>query len=326
MKEMDHLKFRTKKGFSPFRAVLRAVCALSLALCCTLSASAALEDWGTTNGILKKSGNDTDGYSIINDASAGYGAATYEVPVDIMSTQLRFKFTAIPADESLTESWAYISFTTDIEERGILFDPADSQSIGRIELLLWQRANGTFELAMYQGGVAQTQIVVEENFDFSAEHTLAFTESISGDYLVFDGIPYSSTSFQKYLDFHKGGKKTYIRVGGHDAFTFTDLKIETITPEESEEPVNPNLSEPDIPSHFDKLGDLAESETESSVPSGGTAASSDTGSSSQGLSGTVIGIIIAGSVAAVCLIAALIILICLKARKKSKNKTEEDPQ
>lgn len=62
--------------------------------------------------------------------------------------------------------------------------------------------------------MAQTQIVVEENFDFSAEHTLAFTESISGDYLVFDGIPYSSTSFQKYLDFHKGGKKTYIRVGG----------------------------------------------------------------------------------------------------------------
>ena len=209
------------------------------------------EEWYAKAGLIDKAGNNEEGYTIGSRGDSGYSLARLDNQFDILTTEIQFSFNAYPTDGTSTEIWAYMSFGLDFDEKTILHTTDENKESGLIELILWQRAGGEFNLSLFND--YEHAIIAIENFDFDAVHTISFAEKSVGTYLIFDGMPYTTVDFSSALEKHTGdyAGSTYLGIGGIQGYEFSNLKLVPIEKTETPEVEAPNTS-----SGGSKLGDI----------------------------------------------------------------------
>ena len=217
----------------------------------TSTAASDCEEWYAKAGLIDKAGNNEEGYTIGSRGDSGYSLARLDNPFDILTTEIQFSFNAYPTDGTSTEVWAYMSFGLDFDEKTILHTTDENKESGLIELILWQRAGGGFNLSLFND--YEHAIIAIENFDFDAVHTISFAEKSVGTYLIFDGMPYTTVDFSSALEKHTGdyAGSTYLGIGGTQGYEFSNLKLVPIEKTETPEVEAPNTS-----SGGSKLGDI----------------------------------------------------------------------
>ena len=214
-----------KKAFRRFAVVALAVF-LVVTFMFTFTASAVnCEEWYTRRGMVDKAGDNEKGYTIGSRGDTSFTVCRYGEQLDIMQTEIQFSFKAWPTDPRLTESWAYITFGTDFKENSFMTTSENNREYGRIQIIMYQRLNGTFHLRLYND--YERAVITKENFDFDAIHTISFEEKALGIFLVFDGMPYTEVDFSTLLEKHIGENagKTYFAVGGYEGYEYTNLRI-----------------------------------------------------------------------------------------------------
>lgn len=238
--------------------LLTAVCFLSWGD----TAKAALEDWATTFGMVEKYGNDEDGYFIYGKGDVDSSCLDYEVPFDLMKTEISFKFEAHPFGDFYEETWAYLAIYPYSNDPKWVADYTyeENQEAGRIEFLLEQHKDGSMSFCLFQNPISRSLITIPD-FDFDAVHTLSFEEKAMGTFPVFDGMPLGEVDLTKEMQKHVGENagSSYLRVGGLQQFSYEHLKLtELETPAEGEKPaetIETDTKASDKPVR--KLGSLA---------------------------------------------------------------------
>lgn len=303
------MKLRNRKDvFKLLRRVVSTFCCSMLLM--PLAAMAASPentlDWKTSCGLVKKYGNETDGYNIISDGSSGYSAVNYLTPIDIMKTKISFVFDAWPVDPENAgkEMWGYISFTRNENEKEILHSDEDNIKNGCIELLFWHREDGVFAIDYYSGGY-EPRLFTLENFDFNASHTICFVERLGGICLSIDGVALDSIYFDTQMALHTGDNagKTTVRFGGQQGYSYKNIKFEEFEQKETEKKEYADKTD-----GSKKLGDL---DTEDNKKN------SDTVVEEKGFEIPLWGYITCGTVIAAAVIGTVTFIIIKKRRKKS---------
>lgn len=192
------------------------------------TARAALEDWATTFGLVEKYGNDEDGYFIYGKGDVDSSCLDYEVPFDLMKTEISFRFEAHPFGDFYEETWAYLAIYPYSNDPKWIADYTyeENQEAGRIEFLLEQRKDGSMAFCLFQNPVSKPLITIPD-FDFEAVHTLSFEEKAMGTFPVFDGMTLGEVDLTKEIQKHVGENagNSYLRVGGLQQFAFEHLKL-----------------------------------------------------------------------------------------------------
>lgn len=191
----------------------------------TTQASGNCEEWYARLGLIDKTGDNENGYTIGSRGDSGPSLVRLEEPLDILSTEIRFSFKAYPTDGVSDEVWAYMSFGRDFKDKTLLHSTEENREAGCVELILWQRAGGGFNLSLFND--YENAVIAIDEFDFDAVHTLAFSQKSVGIYLVFDGVPYTTLDFTTALEKHIGENagSTYLALGGMDGYEFSNLQI-----------------------------------------------------------------------------------------------------
>ncbi len=230
----------------------------------TQVAHAELEDWATTFGLVEKYGNDEDGYFIYGKGDVDSSCLDYEVPFDLMKTEISFQFEAHPFNEYFEETWAYLAiypYSNDpkwISE----YTYEENQEAGRIEFLLEQHTDGSMGFCLFQNPVSRTLINIPD-FDYEAVHTVSFEERLMGTFVVFDGMTLGEVDLTQEMQKHIGENagNSYLRVGGLQQFAFEHLKIEELEAKPDTKPAQSETKDPEKSDEpVKKLGSLANNE------------------------------------------------------------------
>ena len=227
-------------------------------------ARAELSDWRTTFGLVEKYGNDEDGYFIYGKGDVDSSCLDYEVPFDLMNTEISFKFEAHPFNEYFDATWAYLAIYPYSNDPNWIsaYTYEENQAAGRIEFLLEQHADGSMGFCLFQNPIARTLINIPD-FDYEAVHTISFEEKLMGAFVVFDGMTLGEVDLTQEIQKHIGENagNSYLRVGGLQQFAFEHLKIGTLEAKPDAEPTQTETKDPaasDKPPK--KLGSLADKE------------------------------------------------------------------
>lgn len=245
---------RTKFGSCLLATLLTVVLALSSVV---PTRAANCEEWYAKRGMFDKEGDNENGYTIGSRGDTGYSMIRYGEKFDLLSTEIEFSFKTYPTDGKSQEVWAYMQFGLDLKEKSFLNSLEKNEETGTIEFILWQRADGKFQMSLFNG-YERVYIVIQQDFDYDAVHTLSFADKAVGIFLVFDGIPYSQVDFTSAFEQHTGENagNTYFAVGGQQGYEFTNLKIKPLEKVDTPQAA-PNNGSNKKPS---KLGDLLEEE------------------------------------------------------------------
>lgn len=292
------------------------------------TAQAALEDWATTFGLVEKYGNDEDGYFIYGKGDVDSSCLDYEVPFDVMKTEISFKFEAHPFGDFYEATWAYLAIYPYSNDPKWITDYTyeENQEAGRIEFLLEQHTDGSMAFCLFQNPVSKPLITIPD-FDFEAVHTLSFEEKAMGTFPVFDGMTLGEVDLTREMQKHVGENagNSYLRVGGLQQFAFEHLKLTEL--EASAEGTDPaegadseaakelNAGASNQPVR--KLGSLASSEEEEDTEAESQEEiPEETVPKESGSQMTWLWIVLA---VAVVLAAAVIIVIVVVKKRKSKK-------
>lgn len=294
------MKNRTRIKFCCFLCSLFLL-ASSILPSFTSSAAGNCEEWYARTGLIDKSGDNENGYTIGSRGDSGYSLVRLDKKFDVLATEIQFSFKAYPTDGVSTEMLAYMSFGLNFDDRTILHTADENRESGLVELILWQRAGGGFNLSLYNDH--EYAVVAIENFDFDAVHTLSFAKKSVGTYLVFDGMPYTLLDFTTPLEKHTGENagNTYLAVGGLDGYEFTNLKVAPLEVKES--PKEQTTSNSSIDGSK-KLGDIENNSSET-----------DAEAEQTGFQFTPLMFTLLGGIVFVLVIAIVIILIIRKHKK-----------
>ncbi len=273
------------------------------------AAAGDCEEWYARTGLIDKSGDNENGYTIGSRGDSGFSLARLDNKFDILSTEIQFSFKAYPTDGISNEVWAYMSFGLDFDDRKILHTSEENKASGLIELILWQRAGGGFNLSLFND--YEHVVIAIENFDFEAVHTLSFSEKSVGIFPVFDGVPYTNIDFSSALEKHMGENagNTYLGVGGMDGYEFSNLKIVHL---EQTEPPASSGEAPNITDGGSKLGDIEDAPAKTEP---------EPEPEESGLSPLAITLLL-GGIAAVLVIVIVVILLVSKHKKKETDKSD----
>ncbi len=233
-----------------------------LVMTSTQVAHAALEDWATTFGLVEKYGNDEDGYFIYGKGDVDSSCLDYEVPFDLMNTEISFKFEAHPFNEYFESTWAYMAIYPYSNDPKWISDYTyeENQAAGRIEFLLEQHTDGSMGFCLFQNPVSRTLVNIPD-FDYEAIHTISFEEKLMGTFVVFDGMVLGEVDLTQEMQKHIGENagNSYLRVGGLQQFSFEHLKIGALEVKPDAKPVQSVTKNPaEANKPVDKLGSLAE--------------------------------------------------------------------
>lgn len=267
-------------------------------------AAGSCEEWYARLGLIDKEGDNENGYTIGSRGDSGPSLVRLEDSLDILATEIQFSFRAYPTDGVSDEVWAYMAFGRDFKDKTLLHTAEENKESGLVELILWQRAGGGFNLSLFND--YEHAVIAIDEFDFDAVHTLSFAQKSVGIYMVFDGVPYTTVDFTTALEKHVGENagSTYLTLGGMDGYEFSNLRI---IPGE-------NIADGNVPNAAakgSKLGDL-----DNTDKNAGPAPAASTSFF------TPFKLAAMGGVAAV-LIAAIGILLVLGKRKKKAAVSDE---
>lgn len=289
------------KKINAFCSVLISAFLLAGALSPALTATAAgnCEEWYARLGLIDKAGDNENGYTIGSRGDSGASLVRLENQFDILSTEIQFSFKAYPTDGVSDEVWAYMAFGRDFKDKTLLHSAEENRESGCVELILWQRAGGGFNLSLFND--YENAVIAIDDFDFDAVHTLSFSQKSVGIYLVFDGVPYTTLDFTTPLEQHIGENagSTYLALGGMDGYEFSNLRI--ISGENITDANVPNAS-----ARGSKLGDidLTENQAEPAPAAAGSFVTPFT-------------LALMGGIAAALILAIGIIFFLARRRKKS---------
>ena len=99
----------------------------------TSAAAGDCEEWYARTGLIDKSGDNENGYTIGSRGDSGYSLARLDNKFDVLATEIQFSFKAYPTDGVSNEIWAYMSFGLDFDDRKILHTADENR---RIRVLL----------------------------------------------------------------------------------------------------------------------------------------------------------------------------------------------
>lgn len=271
----------------------------------TSQAGSVCEEWHAKMGLIDKSGNEEDGYTIGSRGDSGVSMARCDLRFDLLATEIQFSFDAYPIDGVAQESFAYIGFGLDLDDKKMLGTAEENAEAGRIEFILWKRADGKLTMSLFNG--VEKAVLSIDNFDFEKVHTISFVKRSIMTMLVLDGTPYSSFDFSPYLEKHEGDNagKTYLTVGGLQAYEFSNLKI--VPTEKQEESTQQSTTKK--PSNG-KLGDIEFEEEDTMV---------DENNSNDIL---WLGLITVGSVVIVSGCVACVLLLAKRKKKVTDTETK----
>lgn len=294
------------------KAFAAAGMAAAIAVGGVMSASAAVDDWWPTQPALLAIDGDDSGYTISSPGDTGVGLANYQTTFDILTTEVKFTFDAWSTDPNATEMWAYVSFAStsdrpDMDDGEMLQPMETNEACGRIELILWHKPNNTFVLSLWNGG-GEAAMMTLDNFDFTQSHALSFQEKFDGYYLCFDGAPLGAVNFNKFLEHHTGDNAgtTYLRVGGQQAFSFTNLTFGEITPTTTKPTTT---GDPNTTTTIGRLGTTTTEGTTTTTTAQQSEPEADEGN-------TLPMPVIIGIVAGVVVVAAAVVVIVLVVKKR----------
>ncbi len=281
----------------------------------TSTAAGDCEEWYARTGLIDKSGDNENGYTIGSRGDSGYSLARLDNKFDVLATEIQFSFKAYPTDGVSNEMLAYMSFSLDFDDTKILHTADENRESGLVELILWQRASGGFNLSLFND--FEHAVVAIDEFDFDAVHTLSFAKKSVGIYLVLDGMPYTQLDFTTSLEKHMGENagNTYLGVGGLDGYEFSNLKIRPLEVKEPPKDQTPSDSSID---GSNKLGNVdidkepakAEPEPEPVEKAGFQFTPLTTA-------------LILGGIAAVLVIAIIVIVLVSKRKKKPTDRSAD---
>ena len=275
----------------------------------TSAAAGDCEEWYARTGLIDKSGDNENGYTIGSRGDSGYSLARLDKKFDVLATEIQFSFKAYPTDGVSNEIWAYMSFGLDFDDRKILHTADENRESGLVELILWQRAGGGFNLSLFND--YEHAVICIDEFDFDAVHTLSFSKKSVGIYLVFDGMPYTLQDFTLPLEKHMGDNagNTYLGVGGLDGYEFTNLKIAPLEQKETPETPTPDSSI----DGSNKLGDTDISDKPAETDP-------EPEPVKRGFQFTPFSIALLSGIAAILVIAIVVIILVSKHKKKPTDK------
>lgn len=271
----------------------------------TSAAAGDCEEWYARTGLIDKSGDNENGYTIGSRGDSGFSLARLDKKFDVLTTEIQFSFKAYPTDGVSNEMWAYMSFGLDFDDRKILHTSDENRESGLVELILWQRAGGGFNLSLFND--YEHAVITIDEFDFNAVHTLSFSKKSVGIYLVLDGMPYTLQDFTLPLEKHMGDNagNTYLGIGGLDGYEFTNLKIVPLEQKETPTESSTNSSI----SGSNKLGDA-------DIPDTPTEAEPVESS----FQFTPLTIALLSGIAAILVIAIVVIVLVSKHKRKPTDK------